>query len=71
MLGGAIFIPYAIEVDGQIMVLYDPVYHHRPDDGASRSATPRLDALWVGAEARATTGATSGCSGRWCSPAAS
>ena len=28
LLGGALFIPYAIEVEGQILVLYDPVYHH-------------------------------------------
>jgi predicted ATPase with chaperone activity len=33
MLGGRLYIPYAIEVDGQILVLYDPVYHHPvPDD---------------------------------------
>jgi predicted ATPase with chaperone activity len=28
LLGGALFIPYAIEVDGQILQLFDPVYHH-------------------------------------------
>lgn len=28
MLGGAIYVPYAVEVDGQIVVVYDPVYHH-------------------------------------------
>jgi len=28
LLGGALYIPYAVEVDGQILVLYDPVYHH-------------------------------------------
>jgi predicted ATPase with chaperone activity len=27
MLGGAIYIPYAIEVSGQILLLYDPVHH--------------------------------------------
>jgi len=27
LLGGSLFIPHAIEIDGQIMVLYDPVYH--------------------------------------------
>ena len=33
LLGGNLYIPYAIEVDGQILVLYDPVYHHQvPDD---------------------------------------
>jgi predicted ATPase with chaperone activity len=34
LLGGGIYIPYAIEVDGQILLLYDPVYHHEiPEEG--------------------------------------
>ena len=34
LLGGALYIPYAIEVDGQILVMYDPVYHHEvPEEG--------------------------------------
>lgn len=28
LLGGAIYIPYAVEVDGQILGIYDPVVHH-------------------------------------------
>jgi predicted ATPase with chaperone activity len=28
MLGGDIYVPYAVEIEGQIMVVYDPVYHH-------------------------------------------
>jgi predicted ATPase with chaperone activity len=28
LLGGDIFVPYAVEVEGQMMILYDPVYHH-------------------------------------------
>ena len=28
LLGGDIFVPFAVEIEGQIMVLYDPVYHH-------------------------------------------
>jgi len=28
MLGGDIFVPFAVEIEGQIMVVYDPVYHH-------------------------------------------
>ena len=27
MLGGNIYVPYAVEVEGQIMVVYDPVFH--------------------------------------------
>jgi predicted ATPase with chaperone activity len=32
MLGGDIFVPFAVEVEGQIMIVYDPVYHH-PTEG--------------------------------------
>jgi predicted ATPase with chaperone activity len=28
MLGGHIYVPYAVEIEGQIMVVHDPVYHH-------------------------------------------
>ncbi|MGB5304401.1 MAG: ATP-binding protein [Gemmatimonadota bacterium] len=28
MLGGHVYIPWALEVEGQIIVLYDPVYHN-------------------------------------------
>jgi predicted ATPase with chaperone activity len=27
LLGGDVFVPFAVEVEGQIMILYDPVYH--------------------------------------------
>src|SRR5690606_13065307 len=41
LLGGAIYIPYAIEVDGQILVLYDPVYHHEvPETDLDGDGTP-------------------------------
>jgi len=32
MLGGAVYLPYALEVAGQLVVLYDPVYHHPAED---------------------------------------
>lgn len=32
MMGGSIYLPYAVEISGQVMMLYDPVYH-RPLDG--------------------------------------
>jgi predicted ATPase with chaperone activity len=32
LLGGDIFLPFAVEVEGQMMILYDPVYHH-PESG--------------------------------------
>ncbi|MEZ0333131.1 MAG: ATP-binding protein [Gemmatimonadales bacterium] len=28
LLGGDIFVPFAVEVEGQMMILFDPVYHH-------------------------------------------
>lgn len=27
MIGGELFVPYAVEIDGMIMVVHDPVYH--------------------------------------------
>jgi predicted ATPase with chaperone activity len=33
LLGGSIFIPYSVDVEGQILSLYDPIYHETiPDD---------------------------------------
>ena len=37
MLGGDIFMPYAVEIDGQEMVLYDPVHHHIVEDDISQA----------------------------------
>jgi predicted ATPase with chaperone activity len=40
LLGGAVFIPYAVEVDGQLVVIHDPVYHRpveREDDPGPES----------------------------------
>lgn len=33
LLGGSFYLPYAVDIGGQVMVVYDPVYHHRPADG--------------------------------------
>jgi len=46
MLGGSIWIPYAIEIDGQIIVIYDPLYHRSPND-ASKAAHADGDDLWL------------------------
>ena len=40
--GDSILIPYAVEVDGQIINLYDPVVHHRLDHD-----DPSVDPRWV------------------------
>ena len=44
MLGGILYLPYAVDVDGQIMLVYDPVHHEEvetADDAIGR------DALWI------------------------
>lgn len=53
MLGGAIYIPYALEVEGQVIQLYDPVSHveqkkkeKKPANGFFRAA-PDHDPRWV------------------------
>jgi len=52
LLEGEIAIPHAIEVDGHIVRLFDPVNHEplpvdEEDDDNSLIARPRLDARWV------------------------
>lgn len=46
MLGGAIWVPYSIEIDGQIIVLYDPLYHRSPRD-VNKPAHDDGDDLWL------------------------
>jgi predicted ATPase with chaperone activity len=51
MLGGAMYVPYAVEIDGQIMVLYDQLYHRavgdeREGDGLWRESAG-YDRRWV------------------------
>jgi predicted ATPase with chaperone activity len=44
MLGGILYLPYAVDIDGQIMLVYDPVHHEQVEhetDAAER------DALWA------------------------
>ena len=36
-LGGEIYIPYAMDVDGQIITMFDPVNHLRADNAANRT----------------------------------
>jgi predicted ATPase with chaperone activity len=42
MLGGAMYVPYAVEVDGQIMVVYDQL-HHRP---VAKDGDADVSGLW-------------------------
>lgn len=53
MLGGAIYTPYALEVEGQVIQLYDPVAHVEAEGGKKKStndfliAAPEHDPRWV------------------------
>jgi predicted ATPase with chaperone activity len=49
LLGGSLFVPYSVEVEGQILVLYDPVYH-RPA-GETGGGDDGIDSLWLGSVA--------------------
>jgi len=52
-IGGATCVPYALDVDGQIVTLFDPVNHRRLDDGGEGGAAgavvvaPHEDRRWV------------------------
>ena len=49
MLGGDLFVPYAIEIDGQVIVIYDPVYHHKVVEPRTEDTSRvALERLWVG-----------------------
>jgi predicted ATPase with chaperone activity len=43
MLGGHVYLPWALEVEGQIIVLYDPVYHDLVDAEVDSSPDPLAD----------------------------
>ena len=43
LLGEPIFVPYAIDIEGQIMRLFDPLHHQR----VNRELNPSLDGRWV------------------------
>jgi hypothetical protein len=42
MLGGHIYVPYAVEVEGQIMVVHDPVFHHAVSEEEAESSSLEL-----------------------------
>ena len=43
MLGGVLYLPYAVDVDGQIMLVHDPLHHQAADPEDDAEA----DALWL------------------------
>ncbi len=46
MLGGEIFVPHAVEVDGQVMLVRDPVYHRPADSLPAPPANAEIELLW-------------------------
>lgn len=46
VMQGDIYIPYAIEVDGQLIKVFDPV-NHRPVEEKESGATRTLDRRWI------------------------
>jgi predicted ATPase with chaperone activity len=48
LLGGDIFVPYAVEIEGQMMVVFDPVYHE-PTDGLDpyEPSDPAAEPSWL------------------------
>ncbi len=45
LMGDSIFVPYAVEADGQIIKLFDPINHEAVDDGDMQKID--YDARWV------------------------
>ena len=44
MVGGSMYLPYAVEVGGEVLILYDPV-HHRPVDADEAAGTSQRSFL--------------------------
>jgi hypothetical protein len=51
LMGDAIYIPYAVEADGQIIKIFDPIVHTEAPEQAAESpfvgATPEYDKRWA------------------------
>lgn len=48
MLGGAIYVPFAVLVAGQIVIVHDPVYHRPAGEGAAADQASGDDVLaWL------------------------
>lgn len=47
MMGGAIYLPYAVDVGGQIMVVHDPVYHRAAPEPERPAAAPAAEPEWL------------------------
>ncbi len=45
MFGGSLFVPYAVDIGGQVMLVFDPVYHHPIE-----AAAPDPTSIWRSTE---------------------
>jgi predicted ATPase with chaperone activity len=43
MLGGVLYLPYAVDVEGQIMLVYDPVHHEEIE---TKAEVVGIESLW-------------------------
>src|SRR5207249_7305713 len=43
MLGGVLYLPYAVDVEGQIMLVYDPVHHEEIE---TKDEAVGIESLW-------------------------
>ena len=71
MLGGDIFVPYAVEIEGQIMVVYDPVYHHAVSGLTRWRSDDDAEGGWLKSPPDVRPALRARCAGPSCSPAAS
>ena len=51
MIGGSMYVPHAVEMDGQVILVHDPVYHRPPEEPEAEAAPPGLASLWRRVEA--------------------
>jgi predicted ATPase with chaperone activity len=47
LLGGSFYLPYAVDIGGQIMVVFDPVYHRLVGSGDDGGAALSQDPQWL------------------------
>lgn len=47
LFSGDIYVPYAVDIEGQIIRVFDPLIHQQVADPASAASAKRPDARWV------------------------
>ena len=40
MFGSELYLPYAVDIDGQTMVIYDPVFHRPVEEAEPTARSP-------------------------------